>query len=71
MLQTGKGKKIIAKIPNNKILLESDGPFIKINNKIFRPTDLKITISELAILKQKENDKMQQILFKNFVEVIS
>lgn len=73
MLQSTKGKKIIERMPNDKILIESDGPFVKINKKIFHPRDLEKTIQNLARLKHMEFLDMGNILSQNFrrVEIVS
>ena len=41
MVNSKKGCSIISKIPKNKILVESDGPFGKVNGKKIEPKDLK------------------------------
>ena len=69
MLQSTKGKKIIERIPENKILIESDGPFVKINKKIIYPRDLEKTIRILAKLKHLKFLEMENILSQNFKRI--
>lgn len=40
MLRSNKGRKVITKIPIDRILIETDGPFSKFNNKLVKPADL-------------------------------
>src|SRR5699024_7259907 len=43
MCATINGRKIISNIPIDRLLVESDGPFSKINSKKYSPTDLQQT----------------------------
>ncbi len=70
MIQSPNGKKIINRIPDNKFLIESDAPFIKINNRIFNPSDVEIIIQELAALKNMNIKDMKDILSKNFKYIL-
>lgn len=70
MVISNKGRKIIELIPNEKLLIESDGPFIKMKNKIFRPKDLNEIIVELAKLKKITTSDMKNILHKNFKQLL-
>lgn len=66
MVQSSKGKKIIERIPDDRILIESDGPFIRIYKKIFQPHDLEKIIIELAQIKGIDLVEMERILTRNF-----
>jgi TatD DNase family protein len=70
MLKSAAGKKRIQKIPNDKILIESDGPFVKIDAKPIRPRDLEKTISDLADLKYVHCLNMTNALAENFKTIL-
>ena len=70
MLQSTNGKKIINRIPVNKLLIESDAPFIKINNRGFKPADIEIIFQELAVLKNIGIKDMKDILSKNLKHIL-
>ncbi len=70
MLQSVKGKRNIERIPENKLLIESDGPFIKINNNVFNPLDLEKIIQKLAELKNMGIKDMEDILSENFKRIL-
>ncbi len=53
MTQSENGRKIIDHIPIDRILLETDGPFIKINNKPSTPLVTNLIFNEVANLKQQ------------------
>jgi TatD DNase family protein len=45
MLRSERGRSIIARIPREKILTESDGPFINVRNRTIQPSDV-LTVEE-------------------------
>lgn len=47
MIQTEKGKNIIKTIPSNRILFETDGPFIKYNGSLIGPTKIPNVYQEI------------------------
>jgi TatD DNase family protein len=48
MVRSPKGKTIVARIPRDRILTETDGPFVKNGNRAVVPADVSIVESELA-----------------------
>ena len=51
MIVTKNGQEIIKRIPNNKILLETDGPFTRKNCTHFNIGILEFVIDKIAIIK--------------------
>jgi len=56
------GQSIISQIPLNKILIESDGPFVEFKNKIVNPWDANIVI----IILQKHKELKKRLLKNKF-----
>ncbi|WP_431136951.1 Qat anti-phage system TatD family nuclease QatD [Psychroserpens mesophilus] len=48
MLKSVSGQSKVSKIPKNKILTETDGPFIEYNGKPAKPSDVKEIIIQLS-----------------------
>lgn len=71
MLNSDSGKRIISNIPNDKILLETDSPFTSINGHIYKPYEIGKIVEGIAMIKNKEIETMQNILWSNFVALIS
>jgi len=67
MLRSINGKKIINRIPLNKLLIESDAPFVRYDTYL---KDLQLTIDNLAKIKRVNTDRMSEILSNNFREII-
>jgi TatD DNase family protein len=71
MSSSNFGREIIANIPNDKILIETDSPFTKIDNQVFNPLKIRIIIEKISEIKGEEIDYMQSILWNNFLKIIS
>ncbi len=71
MLNSDSGKKIIGNIPNDKILLETDSPFTSIDGHVFKPSELGKIVEGIAMLKNKNIEEMRNILWNNFITLIS
>jgi TatD DNase family protein len=66
MLNTQKGQDIIRRIPHERVLIETDGPFIKIGSTPANPLCLSDTVQSLANLWNTEVDATFQQLSDNF-----
>ncbi|MCH2488715.1 MAG: TatD family hydrolase [Flavobacteriales bacterium] len=71
MVNSTSGKKIISEIPLDRLLLESDGPFIKYKNQKFQPLLVKLIVNELAKLKNVSLIQMNNILHSNFKNLLT
>lgn len=69
MLKKEDKKKIIASIPQNRIITETDGPFIKLHEQSSRLQDIKITIQELAKIYNIEETQMQKQILTNLFSI--
>lgn len=69
MLSTKKGKTLVSKIPRNKILTETDGPFAKFNKEYLMPWDTVIAVEQLSNLWQTPQEIVEQQLKENFLEL--
>ena len=62
-------QKTFSKIPNNKLLVETDSPFLApapMRGKKNEPSFIKYTIKRLAELKELDENEMINITSKNF-----
>ena len=69
MLKSSKGQNIIRSIPNERILIESDGPFSKINSQKFNPSKLKDVY--LQINEVLQNPEFDKLIWQNFKALIT
>jgi TatD DNase family protein len=71
MLASEKGQKILARIPRDRLLTESDGPFVNVDGKAARPTDIPKLVSGLADLLGIGRDEMTETIYANFRKILS
>lgn len=65
MLLSNKGQGLIKKLPLDRILTETDGPFIEFENKPVTPKDAENVTRLLANLLQKDSQEIIDIVFSN------
>lgn len=71
MTQTANGKRIISQIPKNRILTESDGPFILIDKKKSTPINMIQTVSEIARYFNITEEGACQLIYNNFKNLLT
>lgn len=67
MTRSKKGKEIISMIPKERILTETDGPFIKNGNRACDPSDIQTTVGVLSQLLNESENETKKRLVNNFV----
>lgn len=68
MLISQKGQKIIKRIPIDRILFETDGPFIKYNSSPIKPNNIKLIYNEMNTFFDINN--IDEILYNNFKQLL-
>ncbi len=71
MLQSTRGKKVISWLPQDRILLETDGPFAKVDGKVLFPSNVNLVIKYLSQLWDKETQSVLERLSQNLVTLLS
>lgn len=71
MTQSKNGINIIKNIPTDRLLLESDSPFIGVNRESLIPFDFNSTIIEIAKIKNLTLHDLNNNLYLNFKNLIS
>lgn len=71
MLGTSKGFELINKMPINRLLTETDGPFGKFNNNSATPKDVKVLVNKLSGVWKKTVEETAAIILENFKSVLS
>lgn len=70
MLNTKKGQKILSKVPKDKILTESDGPFVEIGSESATPNNIHKTVKLLACHLNKSFPKVKELIYDNFSKIL-
>jgi TatD DNase family protein len=71
MVRSPRGRKLIELMPRDRVLLETDGPFVKIGTKIVQQSDLPVVESFLSSLWATEESDVARQLTSNFTSVLS
>jgi TatD DNase family protein len=70
MLQSARGKKVISWLPIDRVLLETDGPFAKVEGQILFPSDVNVVVDYLGSLWNLELQSTLVQLRQNLVAII-
>lgn len=70
MVNSKTGISIINEIPTDRLLLETDAPFIKLLEEPFRPNDIPKIISRMAEILKMSYEELHSILWNNFNTII-
>ena len=71
MIHSKQGTKVISWLPQDRVLLETDGPFTSIDGRPMEPCDSRITVEYLSNLWQLNEREVNEILKKNLRELCS
>ncbi|MFL9832546.1 Qat anti-phage system TatD family nuclease QatD [Chryseobacterium terrae] len=71
MTQSKNGINIIKNIPADRLLLESDSPFVGVDKHSIIPLNMQPTISEISTIKQISILELNKILNQNFKTLLS
>lgn len=66
MIMSNRGKSLISAMPIDRVLTESDGPFVKIFGRECKPKDLSFVAKELAKIWNTSCEKAQNRIYENF-----
>lgn len=66
MIRSKNGRGLVQMMPKDRILLESDGPFVKISNRPALPTDTEGVIKELHKIWSMTIQETREILISTF-----
>jgi TatD DNase family protein len=70
MIRSEKGKALIREIPRNRLLTETDGPFIEVDGRHALPTDVRNTINSIASLWTLDPTETAAMVLSNFRTII-
>jgi len=70
MVRSDNGRKIIAAIPRDRILSETDGPFVTVDGRIVEPTDVAVVEKSLAELWKVSPLDARYLIAANFKKIM-
>ncbi|WHH59786.1 TatD family hydrolase [Petroclostridium sp. X23] len=70
MINSDKGRKIIERIPIERLLIESDGPFTKVDGKKYTYDKLSKVYVCLSDLLKINSDRVRDQISQNFIRLV-
>lgn len=71
MLANPKRRALVATLPLDRLLTETDGPFTHIRGRPSEPSDVKIAITQLAQLYRCSGESMRARVAQNLLELLA
>jgi TatD DNase family protein len=71
MLASSKGCSIVGSIPRDRVLTETDGPFIQLRGHVTQPGDVQDVVLQLSILWNVTAEEAQKIIYMNFRHILA
>lgn len=70
MINSEKGRKILSLIPEDRLLTETDGPFVYYNGMLQHPWDVTNTVDLLALFYKKNREEILKLLLRNLRRIL-
>lgn len=71
MVVSEKGRNIISRIPQDRMLTETDGPYTSVNNRQVLPQDVNVVLRHLQQLWKIPLEEVERIISRNFMKIIN
>lgn len=66
MIRSTSGRSLVQQMPKDRVLMESDGPFVKVSNRAALPTDTELVKNELGAAWSLTAKETEQLLLNSF-----
>lgn len=70
MTESPNGRKIIDRLPPERVLTESDGPFVKVGGRPAVPADVAMAERHLASVWRMTHEEARKMIRENFLRVL-
>ncbi len=70
MLRGEKGRALAARMPRERVLTESDGPFARNGTQPLFPWDVNLAIERLAAIWELDSQKAAGVVKSNFKQLV-
>jgi TatD DNase family protein len=71
MLRNDKHRTLLAYLPLDRVLTETDGPFVKIDGRDARPSDVSETIKAIAEARSMPAPEVSEVILLNLKRLVS
>ena len=71
MLKSTKHRGLVEQLPVDRLLTETDGPFVLVSGAAVRPAAVSGTVAQLAELRQVNPEDLRTQILTNLATVVS
>lgn len=71
MLKSAKSRELVEQLPVDRLLTETDGPFVLVAGTAVRPVAVSNTVAQLAELRHVDPEEMRHQILRNLTMVVS
>lgn len=71
MLESEKGQKLVSRMPRERVLIETDGPYARVHGAASRPADALGTLARIAALWRLDVDEAERLVTANFDTLVT
>jgi len=71
MLEKPAHRALVKEFPLERLLTETDGPFVKVGVRSIVPSDVRDTVANLALVRELPGEEMARTLIGNLRELLS
>jgi TatD DNase family protein len=70
MIRSTKGRSTIERIPRERILTETDGPYLHVGEKPAEPSDVRLVLEYLAGVRDMSQEQVEHRIWVNFQTIL-
>ena len=71
MLRTEKGRDLTARMPRERVITESDGPFAQVNGRSLWPWEVNDAVNQLAEIWGTSPEDVEKTLLQNLENLVA
>jgi TatD DNase family protein len=71
MIRSKNGQRIIARVPADRVLVETDGPYTTVAGRPTTPQDVDVVYTYLAALQQQDVEAVISQVYRNFMSLLN
>lgn len=71
MLRSPKQREVVTRLPAERLLTETDGPFVEFEGRPVTPRDVAVTVKQLAAVRGVGEKEIQESIIQNFTRLVS
>jgi TatD DNase family protein len=70
MLRSPRHRQVVGGLPLDRLLTETDGPFVERDGRPLRPRDVAYTVAELAAVRELSSEAMEAAILQNLNRLV-